>query len=113
MFVGDGKVNTVRVRSLQYLVVAPARTLFGSIFISCARLQHRFYSVEVSLSLVAHLASSDPQGFATDPCSIHGGTSSFVFFAGLDDLHISLDTGTYPASLIIDVDVKVHTYVQE
>ena len=62
---------------------------------------------------MAHLASSDPQGFATDPCSIHGGTSSFVFFAGLDDLHISLDTGTYPASLIIDVDVKVHTYVQE
>ena len=92
---------------------APARTLFGSIYISCARFQHRFYSVEVSLSLVAHLASSDPQGFATDPCSIHGGTSSFVFFAGLDDLHISLDTGTYPASLIIDVDVKVHTYVQE
>ena len=81
MFVGDGKVNTVRVRSLQYLVVAPARTLFGSIFISCARLQHRFYSVEVSLSLVAHLASSDPQGFATDPCSIHGGTNVLSFLA--------------------------------
>ena len=41
---------------------------------------HRFYSVEVSLSLVAHLVPSDPQEFATDPCSIHGGTiSSFVF----------------------------------
>jgi len=38
-------------------------------------LQHRFYSVEVSLSLVVHLSSSDPQGFATDPCSIHGGTN--------------------------------------
>jgi hypothetical protein len=42
-------------------------------------LLQRFYSVEVSLSLVAHLAASDPQGFATDPCSIHGGTISFAF----------------------------------
>lgn len=41
-------------------------------------INHRFYSVEVSLSLVAHLTSSDPQEFATDPCSIHGGTIPFV-----------------------------------
>ena len=40
---------------------------------------HRFYSVEVSLSLVAHLTSSDPQRFATDPCSIHGGTNFLSF----------------------------------
>jgi hypothetical protein len=42
---------------------------------------HRFYSVEVSLSLVAHLTSSDPQGFATDPCSIHGGTNLLSLLA--------------------------------
>lgn len=37
----------------------------------------RFYSVEVSLSLVA---SPDPQRFATNPCSIHGGTSQRAIF---------------------------------
>jgi hypothetical protein len=60
----------------------------------------RFYSVEVSLSLVAHLIMSDPQEIATDPCSIHGGTIVLLslpmyrsMLAPEDDFLLSLARG--------------------
>ena len=55
------------------------RVLFERYTFTIQQIHHRFYSVEVSLSLVAHLASSDPQLIATDPCSIHGGTNLLSF----------------------------------
>jgi hypothetical protein len=48
---------------------------------------------------VAHLIISDPQGIATDPCSIHGGTISFAVASNVsmlapeDDFLLSLARG--------------------